>query len=85
MTPLPEGHDPAWTLYFASDDAPLGGMVGMDTEPSHWIVYFAVEDVEIAVRITELHGGSAVSPGFDTPFGRMAALTDPGGAGFWVV
>jgi hypothetical protein len=22
---------------------------------------------------------------FDTPYGRMAAVTDPGGASFWVI
>jgi len=63
----------------------LGGMMGMDGFPSHWIVYFAVADTDAAVAATEAGGGFVLSPGFDTEFGRMAALTDPYGAAFWVV
>jgi predicted enzyme related to lactoylglutathione lyase len=63
----------------------LGGMMGMDGFPSHWIVYLAVPDTDSAVARTEELGGFVLSPGFDTEFGRMAALTDPYGAAFWVV
>lgn len=75
------------TVHLGGDDAPLGGvggMMGMDGFPSHWIVYFGVADVDAAVRFAEENGGHVLSPGFDTPFGRMAALTDPFGASFWV-
>jgi predicted enzyme related to lactoylglutathione lyase len=30
-------------------------------------------------------GGSAPIPPFDTPYGRMAGLTDPAGVSFWIV
>jgi predicted enzyme related to lactoylglutathione lyase len=63
----------------------IGGMMGMDGYPSHWIVYLSVADVDEAVRLTSELGGHVVSPGFDTPYGRMAALVDPTGASFWVV
>jgi predicted enzyme related to lactoylglutathione lyase len=59
-------------------------MMGMDSFPSHWIVYFGVADVDAAVAHVEGSGGHVLSPGFDTPFGRMAAVTDPWGAAFWV-
>jgi predicted enzyme related to lactoylglutathione lyase len=58
--------------------------MGMDSFPSHWIAYFGVADVDDAVAYVESHGGHVLSPGFDTPFGRMAAVTDPFGASFWV-
>ena len=75
------------TFHHAGDEAPmggLGGMMGMDSFPSHWIVYFGVADVDAAVSHVEESGGHVLSPGFDTPFGRMAAVTDPWGAAFWV-
>ena len=63
----------------------IGGMMGMDGYSSHWIVYLAVPDVDEAVRRTPELGGHVISPGFDTPYGRMAALADPTGASFWVL
>lgn len=64
----------------------IGGMMGApDGVPSHWLVYFGVPDVDAAVTTAESHGGQALAPAFDTPYGRMAALTDPAGAVFWVV
>lgn len=70
------------------EDAPLGGMGGMmgapEGTPSHWLVYFAVADADAAVAAAQEHGGASLAPAFDTPFGRMAPLTDPAGAVFWV-
>jgi predicted enzyme related to lactoylglutathione lyase len=78
------------TFQHAGDgaDAPLGGiggMMGMDGFASHWIAYFGVDDVDAAVATTERLGGHVLSPGFDTPYGRMGAVTDPHGASFWLV
>ena len=36
------------------------------------------------VAATEGGGGTVAAPAFDTPYGRMAGLTDPAGAVFWV-
>jgi predicted enzyme related to lactoylglutathione lyase len=49
--------------------------------PPAWATYVAVEDVDAAVvRATEL-GAGVVEAGLDIPgHGRMAVLTDPGGA-----
>jgi hypothetical protein len=63
----------------------IGGLMGQDGLPSHWLVYFGVSDVDSAVTVAESHGGKALAPAFDTPYGRMAALSDPTGAVFWVV
>jgi predicted enzyme related to lactoylglutathione lyase len=76
------------TFSLTADGLPIGGiggMMGMDGYPSHWIVYLAVPDVDEAVSRTPELGGHVVSPGFDTPYGRMAALADPTGASFWVL
>lgn len=85
--PLPMA-GPDYATIHLGDGPPvggLGGMMGMDGFPSHWIVYFAVADTDAAVAAAEAGGGFVLSPGFDTEFGRMAALTDPYGAAFWVV
>lgn len=81
---------PDYATFSAADgEAPLGGMGGMmgagDATPSHWLVYFGVTDAAAAVAATERSGGSVLLREFETPFGRMAGLADPGGAMFWVV
>jgi len=50
--------------------------------PSHWSLYFSVEDVdEAAAKAKELGASVMVEP-TDTPYGRMADLADPTGAMF---
>ena len=49
--------------------------------PPHWGVYIAVADTDEAVAQITALGGSVVQPATDTPFGRLAHVTDPmGGA-----
>jgi predicted enzyme related to lactoylglutathione lyase len=68
----------------------IGGMIAMNAEwppdvPSHWMVYFAVEDVDAAVsRVRELGGKVAMAPS-DTPAGRFAVVNDPQGAVFSII
>ncbi len=50
--------------------------------PSHWAVYFSVDSVDDAVAKAVELGGSVVRAAEDTPFGRMADLTDSTGAMF---
>ena len=53
--------------------------------PAHWSVYFAVDDTDAAVaKITEL-GGTIDQSAEDTPYGRIAAASDPMGARFKLV
>jgi predicted enzyme related to lactoylglutathione lyase len=69
------------------EDGPLGGiggMMGQEGIPSHWLVYFQVADADAAVAAVDGLGGTVLAPPFDTSFGRMAALTDPAGAVFWI-
>jgi uncharacterized protein len=50
--------------------------------PAHWSVYWEVADADAAVaRVTAL-GGSVVMGAQDTPYGRLATVTDPAGALF---
>lgn len=53
--------------------------------PSHWQVYFQVEDLDAAsARIVEL-GGQVLSEPHDSPFGRLGAYLDVRGAPFKLV
>ena len=53
--------------------------------PSHWLVYFGVDDTDATVaKATEL-GASILVPPTDIPPGRFAVLSDPDGAGFAVI
>jgi len=70
--------------------APVGGIGAIGPEqptdsPARWTTYFAVADADAALaRATEL-GGSIVAPAWDTPYGRMAFLSDDQGAMFAVM
>jgi len=50
--------------------------------PAHWSIYWDVEDVDATVAKTQALGGSLVDGPTDTPYGRMATVTDPTGAVF---
>jgi len=50
--------------------------------PSQWSVFFGAEDVDKTLQVITEHGGSIVRPAEDTPYGRLAAVTDPTGAAF---
>lgn len=86
---VPMAPDDYKTFALPGDDAPLGGLGGLmglpDGTPSHWLAYFAVADTDAAVRAVEAGGGTVHAPAFDSPFGRMAAVSDPYGAAFMVM
>jgi predicted enzyme related to lactoylglutathione lyase len=69
----------------------IGGMMPMVGEqwpadlPSHWMVYFAVEDADSSASRSEELGGRVAVPPFDTPVGRTGVLNDPAGAPFSVI
>jgi uncharacterized protein len=85
--PVPGAPDDYGT--FHTDGDPLGGMGGMmgapEGTPSHWVAYFAVADADAAVAAVEAGGGTVLMPAQDTPYGRMAAVADPFGAGFMIM
>jgi len=53
--------------------------------PAHWMTYFAVGDTDTAVDTVTALGGSLMRPAWDTPYGRMAILSDDQGAVFSVI
>jgi predicted enzyme related to lactoylglutathione lyase len=53
--------------------------------PSNWQVYFAVGDADASIEKAVSMGGTVVDGPDDTPFGRLATLTDPTGAMFKIV
>jgi len=71
-------------------DRGIGGIMAMpdeipDAVPSHWRVYFEVDDPDEAADVIVKQDGSVVSPPTDTPYGRMAHVSDPQGAGFSII
>ena len=57
----------------------------MEGIPTHWSVYFAVDDCDATVAQCQSLGGSVTVPPMDMPPGRMAQLMDNQGAIFWVI
>ncbi|GAB3269272.1 VOC family protein [Kineosporia babensis] len=50
--------------------------------PANWHFYLGCDDVDATVATVQKHGGSVNMAPEDTPFGRLAGVADPGGAGF---
>lgn len=78
--------DTAYTVYSLGDDQ-VAGMLMMPDEvpseaPSHWSVYFAVDDCARAERRTIELGGQVLVPTTEIQAGRFAVLADPHGATF---
>ncbi|HKR51239.1 MAG TPA: VOC family protein [Pseudonocardiaceae bacterium] len=87
-----EGGPPDYTTIHveaARDGGPVGGIGGMmgapEGIPAHWQAYFLVPDADAAATRATSAGGTILTEPFDTPYGRMAGLTDPYGATFIVV
>ncbi|HEX9506341.1 MAG TPA: VOC family protein [Acidimicrobiia bacterium] len=49
---------------------------------AHWSVYWGVDDADATVAKVKALGGSVVTDAVDTPYGRLATVTDPAGAQF---
>jgi predicted enzyme related to lactoylglutathione lyase len=77
-TTLGEGDDQAAGIMDAGAWLPEG-------VPAHWSVYFAVADADATVAKAIELGGAVVVPPEDTPYGRIATLTDATGAQFKIV
>jgi uncharacterized protein len=68
----------------------IAGMVQMNEEwpaevPAHWMVYFAVEDIDASTRKVEELGGKVSVQPTDTPAGRFSVVNDPQGAVFSII
>jgi len=72
------------------DGAPAGGIFQMTKEmqgvPSHWMVYFRVNDADDLVLQAKGLGANILVPPTDIPtVGRFSTLTDPQGAAFSII
>jgi predicted enzyme related to lactoylglutathione lyase len=70
-----------------SGDGELAGIMDAgaflpDGLPSHWSVYFEVDGIDATAERAVALGGSVVTAPQDTPYGRLATLTDTAGAHF---
>jgi len=77
-----------WTLH--KGPKTVGGVMQMTEAmpkdlPAHWSTYFAVADADAGAKKVTALGGRIMAPPFDTPYGRMAAVFDPSGAGFSII
>jgi predicted enzyme related to lactoylglutathione lyase len=83
-----EGGPPYAT--FSVQGRSVGGGMQMDDSwpaqvPAHWRPYFTVDDTDAAVAAVGRLGGSVQMPPTDSPYGRMAAVSDPQGGNFSVI
>jgi uncharacterized protein len=68
----------------------VGGIGGLPADvpaevPAHWSTYFAVADTDaVTEKVTGL-GGGVLRPAWDSPYGRMATVSDDQGAAFSVI
>jgi uncharacterized protein len=81
---FPMGED-SYNMIFTGDtlDTMIGGFGAPPAagEPSRWLSYVSVDDVDAAAKATLAAGGTVVEPPFDLPdVGRCARITDPHGA-----
>jgi len=80
---------PPYTVFKAGkDDA--GGMIEIQKEwgpvPTHWTVYFAVDNCDAMLAKAKLLGGKEIVPPMDAAdIGRFAMLCDPQGAAFAII
>jgi predicted enzyme related to lactoylglutathione lyase len=70
-----------------ADRTPVAGVVDAaawlpEGSPSHWTIYWGTSDTDASVAEAVRLGGALVDSPMDTPYGRMATLTDPMGAEF---
>jgi len=83
-----EGAGSEYTTFHRGGD-PLGGMGGLSSRPPgtppHWMAYFMVADADAAVTAATERGATVLSGPHDTPYGRMASITDPQGATFSIM
>ena len=71
-------------------DKPIGGLFPLTAQfagvPESWMSYLAVDDIDARVKKAVAAGAKLMRPIFDVPqVGRIAILTEPGGAGIgWI-
>ena len=86
---MPMEDGPDYTL-LTTDGTPEGGFAGampppMEGVPPHWALWFMTDDTDGTVEKAKAAGGVVMQEPMDIMPGRMALLTDPAGALFFVL
>jgi predicted enzyme related to lactoylglutathione lyase len=77
------GDTPYWGIY--RGDRVNGGMMPLPPGsgvPSHWLVYFGIDDIDAAAEQIGSSGGTIMIPPQEVPGGRIVVAQDPQGAVF---
>jgi uncharacterized protein len=78
--------DEAYTEFLVDGESTVGATemspVFPPSVPSHWLVYFTVDDVDAAHRKAIEAGARELAAPLDFPYGRMSIVADPEGAAF---
>jgi predicted enzyme related to lactoylglutathione lyase len=80
------GPGPYFGIY--RGEATNGGMMPMPSgqpAPSHWLVYFGIDDIDATADRIGSTGGTVMVPPFEVPGGRILVAHDPHGAIFALV
>lgn len=81
---MPGTDTPYWGIYCG--ERVNGGMMNLDEgspAPPHWLVYFAIDDIDAAAEKIESSGGSLLLPKTEVPGpGHIVVARDPQGAVF---
>jgi predicted enzyme related to lactoylglutathione lyase len=76
---------PYWGIY--RGDSLNGGMMQLPPGapmPSHWLVYFGIDDIDAAAKQISSSGGTVMIEPQEVPGGRFVVAQDPQGAVFGV-
>ncbi len=74
-----------YTTLGSGDDALAGVMDATDLaegQPAAWVIYFGTADTDATVAQAIELGGAVVEAAENSPYGRLAVVTDPTGAQF---
>ncbi len=83
-----DGHDIEYSVVAnPAGDGELAGVMDAsgflpEGTSSHWSVYWEVADIDSAVAAVTSLGGAVIHEPSDTPYGRLATVTDPATARF---
>jgi predicted enzyme related to lactoylglutathione lyase len=77
------GEQAYWGIY--NGERLNGGMMQLPAEmgaPSHWLVYFGIDDIDAAAERIGGSGGTVMLPTMDVPGGQILVAQDAEGAAF---
>ncbi|WP_371030898.1 VOC family protein [Pseudoclavibacter sp. JSM 162008] len=83
--PRPGGEDARFGAFEESAGSGTGTSGAAQRPDAEWVVYFVTPSVDEATSRARSLGADVLGEPADTPFGRMANLVDPFGAGFCLV